>query len=155
MIANEQCSNLTDEDLVIKTLADQEFYYCLVVRYEQALKRYVSRITNVGDEEVEDILQNVFLKAYLNLNDFDPSLKFSSWLYRIAHNEVVSNHRKRLSRHVGETLPLDDWLGLSSGHSLENELDLTLTREQLAKILSLLDKKYQEVLILKYIEEKD
>lgn len=40
----------------------------------------------------EDLLQEIFLKVYLNLNDFDPDLKFSSWIYAIARNQVVSQH---------------------------------------------------------------
>ena len=35
-------------------------------------------------------LQDAFIKFYKNLNDFDPDLKFSSWIYRIAHNETIT-----------------------------------------------------------------
>lgn len=155
MIVKEQCDNLTDEELVAKTLADQEFYYCLVVRYEQPLKRYLARITNLGETEGEDVLQDIFLKAYLNLNDFDSTLKFSSWLYRIAHNESISNFRKRSARHLDENVPMEDWLEMPSNKSLDSEFDLKLTSEQLNKVLNDMDEKYREVLVLKFLEEKD
>ena len=82
MIQKNMCHG-SDEDLVVKTLTNQDFYYCLVIRYEKALKRYISRMTNLREAEIEDVLQDVFLKAYLNLNDFDQSLKFSSGIYRL------------------------------------------------------------------------
>lgn len=155
MISNEQCANLSDEELVAKTLVDQEFYYCLVVRYEAPLKRYILRIANLSEMESEDVLQNVFLKAYLNLNDFDETLKFSSWLYRIAHNETISNYRKRSARHLDEIVSTDDRLELASHESLDTELDLKLSNEQLHKVLNAMAEKYREVLVLKFLEEKD
>jgi RNA polymerase sigma-70 factor, ECF subfamily len=155
MIVKEKCENSSDEELVVKTLTDQEFYYCLVIRYEEALKRYIKRITNIGETEVEDVLQNVFLKAYLNLNDFDADLKFSSWLYRIAHNEAISNHRKRSARHMDDVLAIDDGVDLPDMLSLERELDVKLTVSQIGQVLAQLDEKYREVLVLKFIEEKD
>lgn len=43
---------------------------------------------------VEDVAQEVFIKAYRSLHSYNPSLKFSSWLYRIAHNQAVDYLRK-------------------------------------------------------------
>ena len=57
-----------------------------------------------NNDELEDILQVVFIKAYKNLYGFNTKKKFSSWIYRIAHNEAV-NHLKKYSK---ERISLDD-----------------------------------------------
>lgn len=155
MIGKDICQGISDEELVVKTLADQNFYYCLVERYEKSLKRYIKRITNLRDEEVEDVLQDIFLKAYLNLNDFNRKLKFSSWLYRLTHNEVIDNYRKRKARKLDNTVALDDWKELVDSFSHEEELDLKISTEQLREVLAKLDNRYREVLELKFLEEKD
>lgn len=154
MLDKGLCSKYKDEELVAEILLDQDFYYCLVERYEKPLKRYINRITNLADEEIEDLLQDIFLKTYLNLNDFDKTLKFSSWIYRIAHNEVISNHRKRKSRHLDEHDSLEDWQELAANFSQEEQLDQQMTGEQVSQVLTLLDGKYREVLVLRFLEDR-
>ena len=65
----------------------------LVTRYEDRLKRYGRRFLG-SPAEIEDIVQEVFLKAYKNFNSYDPGQKFSPWVYRIAHNEFVNTLRR-------------------------------------------------------------
>ncbi|MFA6918784.1 MAG: RNA polymerase sigma factor [Patescibacteria group bacterium] len=154
MITKEKCSKLSDEELVAKTLTDQNYYYCLVERYEISLKRYIRRISDIPEMEAEDVLQDVFLSAYLNLNDFDRSLKFSSWLYRIAHNETISNFRKRRARHLDQQISLDESFDLIGSPSIESELDIKISGEQMHKVFQQMKEKYREVLVLKFFEEK-
>ena len=84
----------TDEELVKLALQKQEHFVYLINRYQHKLLRYIKRISNFSVEETEDILQEVFIKVYRNLEGFDQSLKFSSWIYRIAHNQTISHFRK-------------------------------------------------------------
>lgn len=49
-------------------------------RYEAKLLNYILKISNINREDAEDILQEVFIKAYQNLNDFDLNYKFSNWI---------------------------------------------------------------------------
>jgi RNA polymerase sigma-70 factor (ECF subfamily) len=101
-------------------------------------------------------LQEVFIKVYRNLNDFDQSLKFSSWIYRIAHNEVISHYRKMKSRPKLITTDNDEWLKTIAGSDdLEKELERKFTSEEIRNILSKIDAKYREVLVLRFLEEKD
>ena len=81
--------NLSDLQLVKLSLKDHQNFRYLVERYEPLLLRYMRRIANVSKEEAEDLLQEIFIKVYKNLNGFDQKLKFSSWIYRIAHNEIA------------------------------------------------------------------
>ncbi len=150
-------SEKSDEELVTLTLENQSNFSFLVNRYQEKLNRYVNRLSSLSAEEAEDLLQNIFIKAYLNLNDFDGRLKFSSWLYRIAHNETIDNYR----RHQARPQLLDIDISESHVKEIAGEIDLfsDLARQEIKIIIqeaiSSLDYKLREVLILKFIEEKD
>lgn len=145
----------TDEELVILTLKERDTYEYLMQRYETKVKRYIRRISGARREDAEDILQEVFLKAYKNLNDFDSRLKFSSWIYRIAHNETVSHLRKL---NVRRTVQLDAHPALAdmlrSDFDVEESIDKKYLKKHLHKIINALDGKYRVVLVLYYEEEK-
>lgn len=156
MLSKEEARKLSDENLVKKTLTNQDIYAYLMDRYEEPLLRYIKRLTSVRDEEAEDILQDVFIKAYQNLNSFDRALKFSSWIYRICHNEVISYFRKRKAR-PEVIVSIDDEVivrKIAAEVDLEKEMDLKLKSEATREVVKKLDKKYRDVLILKYLEDK-
>lgn len=147
----------TDEELVKMTLRNGDDYLYLMQRYEKKLLRYIHNIANVVNEDAEDILQDIFIKAYRNLNGFDTELKFSSWIYRIAHNEVISHWRKVRVRPSVLSVEDNEELikNLASDANLAEEADGQYLREAVRKILAGMDRKYREVLILKYLEFKD
>lgn len=153
----EEIDKLTDEELVKMTLANQDDFLYLVSRYKGKLTSYIRRLTNINAEEAEDILQEVFIRVYLNLNDFNSDLKFSSWIYRIAHNQVISNHRKLKARPEGYAVDIEDSLiyRLASEVDIASETDRKLKKETITAILSGLEEKYREVLVLKFLEEKN
>ena len=157
MIENIDFEQKTDEELVKIVLENQSIFSYLVNRYKDKLLRYIRRISNVGLEEAEDILQNIFIKVYLNLNDFDDSLKFSSWVYRIAHNEVIDNYRKRQARPQLLDADIKDSQikELASGTNLLEELAHQELKQEISAAISQIDIKYQEMIVLKYLEEKD
>lgn len=157
MLSTLDINKLSDEELVHLTLKDQDNFAYLINRYQDKLFNYIRRLTNVRDEDVQDLLQDIFLKVYLNLNDFDDGLKFSSWVYAISHNQVISNHRKVQARVEGHSVPLEDGSAkkIISGFNIEKELDSNYLKDNVFKVLDALDKKYREILILKFLEEKN
>jgi RNA polymerase sigma-70 factor (ECF subfamily) len=150
-------SAYSDEQLVVVTLKNPDAYGFLIERYEDKLTRYVQRISGGSKEDVEDTLQDVFISAYKNLNDFDQDLKFSSWIYRIAHNKVISHFRKVTARPKTVTYEGDNQLLniLASSEDLVKELERKYTGEEVRSILNDMDDRYKEVLVLKFLEEKD
>ncbi len=146
-----------DEELVKLSLKNQDNFLYLVNRYQNRLLIYIRRLTNISLEDAEDILQDVFIKVYLNLNAFKNDLKFSSWIYRIVHNEVISQHRKLQARPEGYQVNLDENLtrNLATDIDIIGSVDLKILRTNIFKILNSLPKKYREVLILKFLEEKN
>jgi len=149
--------NLSDGELVSLALKDTDDFFYIVEKYKKKLRLYIKRMINVREEEVDDILQNVFIKVYLNLNDFDNKLSFSSWIYRIAHNEIIDNYRRFKAR--PQILDID--IRESNFKELrfdDDVLDKIIQEEKIEKInqaISSLNLKYQEVIILKFVEERD
>lgn len=83
-----------DEDIVSFICSkDQEDYSFIVERYESKLFRYVYSIIRDNDKAL-DIVQDTFIKAFINLKSFNTKKSFSSWIYRIAHNEAINYIRK-------------------------------------------------------------
>ena len=156
MSYNQHPEDLTDEDLVLLTLDNANTFSYIVERYQKKLLYYIRRISGVSHEEAEDMLQEIFVKMYANLNSFDISLKFSSWAYRIAHNHVISSHRKKKARPDGVSFDADESLvtKLASSLDLELELDQQFLHEHIESLFDKLDVKYREVMVLKYFEEK-
>ncbi len=120
-------SELSDEQLVehIRN-GNPESYREVIARYQDRLTRYANSIAK-DEAESLDIVQNSLIKAYINLNGFNVKKKFSSWLYRIVHNEALNEIRKR--KHLTE-LP-DDF-------ELPSEEDITenLTRSELQAMVT-------------------
>jgi RNA polymerase sigma-70 factor (ECF subfamily) len=156
-VFKKDCEGLTDEDLVRRSLQNIEYFACLFERYEKKLIRYILRISSFLPEEANDILQEVFIKIWVNLNKFDDNLKFSSWAYRIVHNTVVSEWKKSRSFGKDRNVKIDEEIF----KNLPSEFDLvekSYKKDDIAmirKILNSLPEKYRDVLVLKFLEEKN
>ena len=156
-ISKNNCQKFNDEKLVKKSLKDIKYFACLFERYEKKLVRYILRISSFSEEEANDILQEIFLKIWKNLNKFDNSLKFSSWAYRIAHNTTVSEWKKSKSYGKDQQTKIDDEIfqNLPSKIDLIKEFQKENNNKEIRKILNALPKKYSDVLVLKFLEEKN
>jgi len=142
---------ITDESLVTKILSGKkELFYYLIKRYETKLRRYILRITN-RKNEVDDLLQNVFIKTYKNLSTFNKELNFSSWIYRIAHNESINLIG---SSFIQKFVSLPDWFDVGSRDEVEEKIDDEQMKKKLKNCIEKLDIKYKEPLVLFYYEEK-
>ncbi|MFC1598940.1 RNA polymerase sigma factor [Patescibacteria group bacterium] len=152
----QKINQKTDQELVELALNNSDDFLYLMKRYEKPLLKYILRLTNINTDDAEDILQEVFIKIYQNLNNYDTSLKFSSWIYRITHNQVISNWRKLKSRGQDILFELDENIlnNIIDEFNIANETENKLLKNSIFKILNKLNIKYREVLILKFIEEK-
>ena len=146
----------SDEVLVNLILGNQDYFAELIKRYQVRLFNYIIRISGLRTEDAEDVLQDIFLKIYLNLNDFDKNQKFSSWAYAIAHNQIISQFRKRQARPEGHAVNLEDNAAknLMIDFDLLKDLDLRRSKELINKVLDNLDRKYREIIILKFLTEQ-
>jgi RNA polymerase sigma-70 factor (ECF subfamily) len=93
----------TDAELVASALrGSQDSYRELVRRFERPVYSLVVRMVQ-DPAAAEDLAQEVFVKAFRRLETFDPKWKFSSWLFKIAHNTTIDH----LRRGTPDTVPLE------------------------------------------------
>ncbi len=123
-------------------------------RYEAKLSRYGTKFLSSPDN-IEDIVQDVFVKAYHNIQSFDTGRRFSPWIYRIAHNAYVNALRSKSRLPI--TLP--DFDTFVSHTVYEDPAELERERVDIKQMidasLEKIPAKYKEILLLRYYEEMD
>lgn len=146
----------TDLELVVLSLQNSDNFGMIVKRYEKKLMAYIRHLVGANHPEAEDILQNSFIKMYEHLNGFDKSLKFSSWAYRITHNEAVDYARAKW-RKQKITVELDEnsWNNLTNDINLPQTVDNKIFQEKVINALGSLNEKYRTALTLYLLEEKN
>ncbi|WP_223703149.1 RNA polymerase sigma factor SigW [Sutcliffiella deserti] len=151
------------EELIRKRIkqvkkGDQDAFGEIVEIYKDKIFQLVYRM--VGNaHEAEDVAQEAFIRAYININSYDINRKFSTWLYRIATNLTIDRIRKKkpdyyLDAEVAGTDGLTMYSQVAADIALpEEEVEsLELQNEIQRQILKLPDK-YRSVIVLKYIDE--
>lgn len=150
-------TSLTDTEIIKKTLEDSAYFEYIIDRYEAKLLNYIMRSLDIYYEDAENILQEIFIKVYKNLNEFNPSLSFGSWIYRISHNHIIDYYRKNSKI---EKFSIDDEAYSLLIENIKSELnplvDLSRkeTKEIVTKALQSIKKEYREILVLKFLEDK-
>lgn len=127
--------SLIDEDEALIAAALKGSAYA----WEKLVKRYEGRIYNQGlrltgnATDAMDLMQEVFLGVYRNLHRFRGDAKFSSWIFRIAHNKAVDlNRRKRILSNQTNSVDQDEYFGYEIMASDESyEPDVSLKKQQL------------------------
>lgn len=152
----DQSSSLTDQELVQAALQNPEAFECIVNRYWNRLFSYIRRTTYFTQEDVEDVLQEVFIKVYRYLNDFDLSMSFSTWMYQITRNAVIDEIRKKKARPMTAQLETEELMTmLRSSLDIHKQCFTNQSIEKVKQIIFSLPFKYQEVLVLRFLEEKN
>jgi RNA polymerase sigma-70 factor (ECF subfamily) len=140
----------TDAELVERVVnGDTESFAELIRRYEEKLFRYVLYLTH-DTTLSEDIVQDTFIKAYQNLQSYNPKYSFSSWVYRIAHNGAMDSFRK--SRHIADGVEVDSLEQASDEMNIVQSIDREILHDDVQECLEELEAKYREVLMLQYYE---
>ena len=146
----------SDQELVTKTIKNKQEFAAIVDRYEAPLLRYISRLGCKDSSAARDLLQEIFIKTFVHLNDYDHSLQFSSWIYRIAHNETVSYFRKERSQPGvlarEEDFFLFETISDDAGRNDQHEQRHTVL--EIKSAVNRLESKYRDVIVLKFFEEK-
>ena len=137
---------------------DQNAFADIVSLYQHKLYQVCYRMLG-NKQESEDIAQEAFVRAYMNLHTFDQKRKFSTWLYRIATNLCIDRIRKKkpdyyLDAEVTGTEGLDLYSQIASEDQLPEEiLEQMELQDRIQYEIGRLPDKYRTVVVLKYIEE--
>jgi RNA polymerase sigma-70 factor, ECF subfamily len=150
-----------DQDAALVRLAqagDARAFEALVVKYQRRIARHVARyIRAAGD--VEDVVQETFIRAYRGLASFRGDSAFYSWLYRIATNSALT-HLKRSAQDVlvGDDAPDERSDAFEPGASDAEHPERTLIAKQIAeavqRALAKLQPQLAEALLLYEVEGK-
>lgn len=129
----------------------------LVRRHQQRMLALVGGILR-RSEDVEDVVQQVFMKAYVSIKRFDQRAAFSTWLYKIAVNECWDYLRKKKVRPLlyesdlsEEQVSRLDGI-VSSDRAPDNPDDRTAVKQLLERLLEKLPEQDRQLLVLKEIE---
>jgi RNA polymerase sigma-70 factor, ECF subfamily len=147
-----------DRDLVRRAQAgDKEAFEELVRRHQHRVFAVAGGILR-RREDVEDIAQQVFVKAYFSLKRFDQRAAFSTWLYKITVNECWDLLRKKKVRPLVYEADLSEEQAqqFSASERLESDAqDISQTledRQRVERLLQGLDERDRTMLILKEVE---
>ncbi|WP_066059166.1 RNA polymerase sigma factor SigW [Robertmurraya korlensis] len=137
---------------------DQSAYGEIVEIYKDKVFQLCFRILG-NRHEAEDMAQEAFIRAYVNISSFNIDLKFSTWLYRIATNLCIDRIRKKkpdyyLDAEVSGTDGLTMYSQVAADTILpEDEIESLELQETIQREITKLPEKYRSVIVLKYIEE--
>lgn len=145
----------TDWELVKISNENPRHFRYIVERYQLRIFRYLKRISYFSNEDVEDMVQEVFIKVYRNMNDFESTDKFSSLIYRIAHNHLVDTIRKSNARPDQNSIDDEGVISIIKAEiNLEKDFASKEAIDKIKKTISQLPENYREVLVLKFLEDK-
>jgi len=150
-------SLVSDRELVATAAAGFEGSFAeLVRRYQRPIAAYVYRM--VGDYEAAlDLTQEIFIKIYGSLSRYRPEFKFSTWIYKIAHNSAVDHLRRSSTREqalvIGSEgnqyeLPLE-----SNKLSPEQESERKERRLEIESVARSLPAAYRELIVLRHSQD--
>jgi RNA polymerase sigma-70 factor, ECF subfamily len=147
----ETPDQLKDEEIIKQVQRGRvEPFELIVKKYQPKLNSYGRKFLN-RTEDIEEIVQDIFIKAYKNINSYDASRKFSSWIYRIAHNEFINALKKKKPIYFFD---LDIFLPhFISSENPGEEINKKETQELINNFLDKIDDKYREALILYYFDD--
>ena len=140
---------LSDERIVeIVRTKDKELFVHIIKRYEDKLMRYANYLMG-NEQKAADIVQESFIKTYINLNGFDTRKRFSSYIYRIVHNEAINlihKQRKQVSLYEDKDF--------ESEINIEDEFIKKELASRTHNCLREMPVIYRESLSLYFLEEK-
>ena len=145
---------LADGELVQTAIAGRDAAFEeLVRRYQRPIAAYVYRM--VGDYDAAlDLTQEVFIKIYNSLTRYRPEFKFSTWIYKIAHNAAIDHLRRFSVREQAVTSGLDNDQRDNSWQSLrltpEQESENAERRTEVESVVHCLQPAYRELIVLRH-----
>ena len=150
----ENIKTLTDVELIANAISGYEDgFEELVRRYQRPITSYVYRMLS-DYEAALDVTQEVFIKVYNSLEKYSSDYKFSTWLYRIAHNAAIDYMRRNsVSLQSLETETEDGTYQLQikdERPTPEQEREHTEWRNEIEAVVHCLPAAYRDLIILRH-----
>ncbi len=128
---------------------DTAFEY-LFNRYREAISRLFAQRLDDGAEQVDDLLQETFIKVYINIHKYNPSYTFGQWVYTIARNTFIDFVRRRQ-----DELSIDEhfFSPASTAPTPEESVIHLQQRHQIESYLDRLTPRYRQLIVMRFFEE--
>ncbi len=156
-IALEKIKNLTDGELIVNAISGREDgFEELVRRYQRPITNYVYRMLNNYDASL-DVTQEVFIKVYNSLSRYSSDYKFSTWLYRIAHNAAIDYMRRNSV--IQTSIEAENADGSyqiqieSPNPTPEQERERSEWRTEIESVVRCLPTVYRELILLRHSQD--
>jgi RNA polymerase sigma-70 factor (ECF subfamily) len=156
-IALEKIKSLTDGELIETAISGREdSFEELVRRYQRPITNYVYRMLSDYDASL-DVTQEVFIKVYNSLARYSSDYKFSTWLYRIAHNAAIDYMRRHsVNEQSIEAENADGTYQLqieSPRPTPEQERERSEWRTEIETVVKCLPTVYRELIMLRHAQD--
>ncbi len=155
--AIENIKSLTDGELIETAIRGREDgFEELVRRYQRPITGYIYRMLNNYDASL-DVTQEVFIKVYNSLERYSSEYKFSTWIYRIAHNAAIDYMRRNsVNQQSLETENADGTYQLqieSPQLNPEQERERSEWRREIETVVKCLPQVYRELILLRHAQD--
>lgn len=150
--------NIIREKIKKVKKGDQSAFEDIVVLFQSKIYQHCYRMLG-NAHEAEDVAQEAFIRAYVNIHSYDDNRKFSTWLYRIATNLSIDRLRKRkpdyfLDAEIKGTDGLDMYSQLATDARLpEEEVQGMELEKMIYQEIANLPPIYRSIITLRYLEE--
>ena len=152
-------SSEQDRALVTEALGgSQDAYQQLMGKYREPIRRHVARMVRSGDQ-VEDLVQESFIKAFTSLDSYSSAYAFSTWLYKIATNHTIDYLRKKKLATFSIDRPLqgrDDDRGYElpdTTYRPDRHVMADQRRELIQEAIDALPPKYHRVIVMRHQQD--
>jgi RNA polymerase sigma-70 factor, ECF subfamily len=149
--------DFSDAELIVKAIGGrEEGFEELVRRYQRPIVGYIYRMLSDYDASL-DVSQEVFIKVYKSLDKYSSEYKFSTWLYRIAHNATI-DHIRRNSQNL-QSLETESEDGAyqmqleSSAPTPEQNQERREWKSEIESVVKCLPSAYRELIVLRHNQE--
>ena len=146
-----------DAELIVKAIGGrEEGFEELVRRYQRPIVGYIYRM--LGDYDASlDVSQEVFIKVYNSLDKYSSEYKFSTWLYRIAHNATIDHIRRNSQKLQSLETESDDGAYQmqleSSAPTPEQNQERREWKSEIESVVKCLPSAYRELIVLRHNQE--
>jgi len=161
-VEQRRLESRAEDSLLIKRAlgGDQKAFHKLRMKYYDAIFKLVNRMVH-NRQEVEDLTQEAFIKAFTSLDRFDNQYSFSTWLYKIATNNSIDYIRKKKLQTFSINKPVESE---ENDYSFElpdtepepdQELISSQRKKMLDEAMNSLPPKYRQVILMRHVDEKE
>jgi RNA polymerase sigma-70 factor (ECF subfamily) len=158
-LSDSELTQADDDTLVHQTLAgEQRAFEILIMRYQTRVIAICARVAGAGYDDAQDVAQEVFLRTYTHLDQYQQGRSFFAWLYRIAVNLALNRRKSRppaTVHGIAAEVALSAMGDPDPGGEPAGQAERAERAQQVARAVAALPPDYATVIALRYGADLD